>query len=45
METRVKYEIQEDLGSNKMRRAGGGEGSRKTVVSDFRNWVTDGASN
>lgn len=41
----VKDEIREDLGTNKMRQAGGGEGSRKTVVSDFRNWVTDGGSN
>ena len=44
METHIKDEIQEDLGTNKMRKAEGQGGSRQTVVSSFCNWVTDGGS-
>lgn len=45
METHVKNENQEDLGTDQMRWAGGGQGSRKTVISDFGNWVSDGSFN
>lgn len=42
METQVKNENREDLGTNQMRWAGRGQGSMKTVVFDFGNWVADG---
>lgn len=42
VETQVKNENWEGLGTNQMRWAGRGQGSMKTVVFDFGNWVADG---